>query len=224
MAKQPKPQSRSPKASAESASVRPPADRPGRSAQPASGSPTTTPRRSTYFEAVALYERGLEALQRHEYQQAAAILESVLRQFPEEKELHERVRLYLNICQRQATPKVTDPQTIDERLYAATLAINGGQYDQAIAHLRLVRDEDPDNDHALYMLAVAHAQRDEHAEAVAHLERAIALNPENRGLARTDPDLEPLRDDDSVRAALDAPPSAPRSPQTRRPFKARSAR
>ena len=44
---------------------------------------------------------------------------------------------------------------------AATLAINGGRYDQAIAHLRLVRDEDPDNDHALYMLAVAHAQRGE---------------------------------------------------------------
>ena len=30
------------------------------------------------------------------------------------------------------------------------------------------------------MLAVAHAQRGEHAEAIAHLERAIAVNPENR--------------------------------------------
>src|SRR5436190_12863236 len=188
--------------------------------------PSAPQRRSTYFEAVALYERGLEALQRHAYQEAANLLESVLRQYPEEKELHERVRLYLNICQRQATQREAAPQTIDERLYAATLAINGGQYDQAIAHLRLVRDEDPDNDHALYMLAVAHAQRDEPAEAVAHLERAIALNPENRALARTDPDLEPLRDDDSCRAELEAPPSAPRSisPDRRRPFKARTAR
>ena len=72
-----------------------------------------------------------------------------------------------------------------------------------------MRDEDPDNDHALYMLAVAHAQRDEHAEAVAHLERAIALNPENRALARHDPDLEPLRDDDAFRAALEAPLDVP---------------
>ena len=179
-------------------------------------------RRSTYFEAVALYERGLEALQRHAYQQAANLLESVLRQYPEERELHERVRLYLNICQRQATQREAAPQTIDERLYAATLSINGGQYDQAIAHLRLVRDEDPDNDHALYMLAVAHAQRDEHAEAVAHLERAIALNPENRALARTDPDLEPLRDDEAFRAALETPAGS--RPALRRPFKTRSAR
>ena len=169
-----------------------------------------------------MYERGLEALQRHDYSAAADLFESVLRQYPEEKELHERVRLYLNICQRQAAPREEMPQTIDERLYAATLAINGGRYDQAIAHLRLVRDEDPDNDHALYMLAVAHAQRDEPAEAVAHLERAIALNPENRALARTDPDLEPLRDDDAFRAALDAPASA--RGDRRKPLKTRSAR
>ena len=183
-------------------------------------------RRSTYFEAVALYERGLELLQRHAYREAADAFESVLRQYPEEKELHERVRQYLNICQRQTTPRETAPRTIDERLYAATLAINTGQYDQAIAHLRLVRDEDPDNDHALYMLAVAHAQRDEHAEAVAHLERAIALNGENRALARNDPDLEPLRDDESFRAALEAPPVSPpvRPPDRRRPTKGRTAR
>ena len=165
--------------------------------------------------------RGVEALQNHQYQQAASLLESVLRQYPEEKELHERVRLYLNICQRQARRLEAAPQTIDERLYAATIAINGGLYDQAIAHLRLVRDEDPDNDHAIYMLAVAHAQRGEHAEAVAHLERAIALNPENRALARHDPDLEPLRTDDAIRAALDAPAARPVS---RRPLKTRSAR
>ena len=191
---------------------------------PATSTPgsSQTPRRSTHIEAVALYERGLDALQRHAYAEAANLLESVLRQYPEERDLHERVRLYLNICQRQATQREAAPQTIDERLYAATLSINGGKYDEAIAHLRLVRDEDPDNDHAIYMLAVAHAQRDEHAEAVAHLERAIALNPENRALARNDPDLEPLRDDDAFRAALEA--SSGSRPLARRPLKTRSAR
>ena len=172
-----------------------------------------------------MYERGLAAIQRHDYHDAIDQLESVLRLYPEEKELHERVRLYLNICQRAAKPRETTPQTIEERLFASTLAINGGKYDEAISHLRLVRDEDPDNDHALYMLAVAHAQRGEHAEAIAHLERAIALNPENRALARRDPDLEPLRDDDAFRTALDTPPAAPsRLDPRRRPFRSKSAR
>jgi outer membrane protein assembly factor BamD (BamD/ComL family) len=177
---------------------------------------------TAYFAAVALYEKGLEALQRHEYERAVSLLESVLEQYPEEKELHERVRLYLSICARQAAPPEAAPQTVEERLYAATLAINGGKYDEAISQLRLVRDEDPDNDHALYMLAVAHAQRGEHAESIAHLERAIALNPENRALARRDADLEPIRDDDSFRGALDA--AQPFGPGRRRPIKVRSSR
>lgn len=202
---QPRPKGQPPAASPGKA----PAATDRRSAEPLSRPQTQAvgpTRRSTYVEAVALYEQGLEALQRHEYGRATQLLESVLVRYPEEKELHERVHLYLNICRRQATPKDAGPQTVDERLYAATLAVNGGQYDQAISHLRLVRDEDPDNDYAIYMLAVAHAQRGEHAEALAHLERAIALNPENRALARRDPDLEMLRDDESFQATLDAEP------------------
>src|SRR5262249_2809251 len=227
MAKQRRPPLRPGKPSAEPsvARVTSPDDPPSARSQAPPVQQSAPQRRSTYFEAVAIYERGLEALQRHAYAEATSLLESVLRLYPDEKELHERVRLYLNICARQATHREAAPQTIDERLYAATLAINGGQYDQAIAHLRLVRDEDPDNDHALYMLAVAHAQRDEHAEAVAHLERAIALNPENRGLARSDPDLEPLHDDEAFRAALEAPPSPPKpADPKRRPVRTKTGR
>lgn len=235
MAKRPQPKSKrhsKTTAHTDHATLRAAAGRRGTPASPSPAPPApppqltsaSPPRRSTYFEAVALYERGLEALQRHEYQTAVDLLESVLRLYPEEKELHERVRLYLNVCQRQAAPREASPQTVEERLYAATLAINGGRYDEAIKHLHLVRDEDPDNDHALYALAVAHAQRGEHAEAIAHLERAIALNPENRALARREPDLEPLRNDEAFRAALDAPSSPSRAVERRRPARSKSAR
>ena len=191
-----------------------------------SSSNSASPKRSTDTDAVALFERGLDALQRHDYPGAIDLLESVLKKYPDERELHERVRLYLVICRRQAVPRQATPRTIDERLYASTLALNGGRYDEAISHLRLVRDEDPDNDYALYMLAVAHTQRGEHAEAIAHLERAIALNPENRALARRDADLEPLRQDESFRATLDAAPAtnAPPRLDRRRPIRPKSGR
>jgi tetratricopeptide (TPR) repeat protein len=195
MAKQrPQPKSKTPPASS------PVAASPG-AGVPASAGPA---RRANYADAVALYEKGMEAMQRHDYNKALEVFETVLTSFPDERELHERVRLYLNVCRRHATPKAAAPQTVQERLYASTLALNGGRYDEAISHLRLVRDEDPDNDHALYMLAVAHAQRGEHAESIAHLERAIALNPENRALARRDSDLDPLHDDDAFHNALNA--------------------
>ena len=225
MAKQRRPQTRSSRAlSGSSRQPQPPGAAAPVPAEVAADPPAPKPpeRRSTYVDAVALYEQGLERLQRHDYSGAAESLESVLRLYPEEKELHERVRLYLNICRKQASNNEAVPQTIEERLYASTLALNGGRYDEAISHLRLVRDEDPDNDHALYMLAVAHAQRGELAEAVAHVERAIAMNPENRALARTDPDLDPLRGDEAFTAALEAPPML--RAERRRPVRPRSAR
>jgi len=161
--------------------------------------------RPGHLEAVALYEEGVAALQAHEYSRASSLLRSVLSRYPEERELHERVRLYLNVCERHMAPRAASPSTPEERVFAATLAVNAGNYDEALEHLRMASTESPDDDHALYMLASVLALRDHADEAVPFLLRAIELNPDNRSLARHDPDLEVLRQFDSVRTVLDAP-------------------
>ena len=146
----------------------------------------------------------MAALQAHEFSRAAAVLRSVLSRYPEERELHERVRLYLNVCERHITPRPASPRTADERVFAATLAVNAGNYDEALEHLRAASSQDPEHDHALYMLASVLALRDEIEEAVPLLLRAIDLNPDNRSRARHDPDLDALREFASIRTALEA--------------------
>jgi tetratricopeptide (TPR) repeat protein len=168
----------------------------------ASGAPI--PPRSGHLDAVSVYEEGVAALQAHEFSRASALLRSVLSLYPEERELHERVRLYLNICERHMAPQIASPSTPQERVFAATLAVNAGNYAEAIEHLRAASSEDPEHDHALYMLASVLALQDEVEEAVPLLLRAIDLNPDNRARARHDPDLDALREVDSVRAALEA--------------------
>ena len=164
--------------------------------------------RAGHVEAVSLYEEGLAALQAHEFSRASAVLRSVLSRYPEERELHERVHLYLNVCDRHMTPRAVSPSTPEERVFAATLAVNAGNYDEALEHLRTASAEAPEHDHALYMLASVLTLRDQMDAAVPLLLRAIELNPDNRTLARHDPDLEPLRQFESVRAALEATGSA----------------
>jgi len=161
-----------------------------------------------HVEAVGLYEQGVAALQAHDYARASSILRSVLSRYPGERELHERVHLYLNICDRHMAPRAASPSTPEERVFAATLAINSGSYDDALAHLRRATSESPDHDHAWYMLASVLALREETDQAVQVLLRAIELNPENRAMARHDPDLEHLREHDAVRTALEAHPVA----------------
>ena len=151
-------------------------------------------RSDAHDEAVHAYERGVEALQRRDYDRAAQLLESVIDRYPDEKELHERVRLYLNVCRRQAAPPDRTPQTLEERVYAATLAINAGAYENGLTQLRLAVEADPSNDHVHYMLAVVQALRRDFASSLAHLQRAVELNPENRFLALQDADLAGLRE------------------------------
>lgn len=160
--------------------------------------------RPEYLEAVALYEQGVAALQAHEYARASSALRAVLSRYPAERALHERVRLYLNVCDRHMAPRAASPSTPEERVFAATLALNAGNLEEALDHLRTASKEAPDHDHALYMLASVLAQRNEVDAAVPVLLRAIELNADNRAMARHDPDLEPLRQYDNVRAALES--------------------
>jgi tetratricopeptide (TPR) repeat protein len=181
--------------------------------QPAAASPA--PRKPAYYEAIALYESGVRGLQRHDYDGAATAFRSVLERYPEERELHERARLYLRVCERETARRPAAPQTPQERVYAATVALNAGDHAGALDHLNRALEESPDNDHAHYMMAVTLSSRGQIDEALEHLRQAIGLNPENRALARQDPDLDGLRDHDSFREVLDTP-AARRRPRPRR--------
>jgi tetratricopeptide (TPR) repeat protein len=153
-----------------------------------------------------MYERGLQALQRRDFAASAAALRNVIERYPDERELLERARLYLKVCERELEPKEPTPKTADEWVYAATVAQNSGDTASATRHLQRALQEDPRHDHAHYMMAAASAQRRDTATALEHLRRAIALNGENRSRARQDADFDSLREEPSFRAALEPPP------------------
>jgi tetratricopeptide (TPR) repeat protein len=174
-------------------------------------------RKPGFYEAVAIYERGVQALQRHDFEGAAGFFRAVLERYPEERELLERARLYLRVCERETERRQPAPKTPAERVYAATVALNSGDHAAALDHLQRALSDDPDSDHAHYIMAVALGGRQRADEAIEHLRQAIALNPENRSLAKQDPDLESLRDHPRFKDAFDtAPASNRRRPAARR--------
>jgi tetratricopeptide (TPR) repeat protein len=172
--------------------------------------PPPPPRKPGFYEAVAIYERGVQALQRHDFGGAANYFRSVQERYPEERELLERARLYLRVCERETLRQPAEAKTPAERVYAATVALNSGDHNGALDHLQRALGEDPESDHAHYIMAVALGMRNRPDEALDHLQQAIALNPENRGLAKQDPDLDSIRAHNRFRDALDTPPAANR--------------
>ena len=160
----------------------------------------------SHERAVETFERGFKALQQRQYDRAASALRAVLAGFPDEKEMQERARVYLSICDRQAAG-AGRPRSFEERMNAATVAINRGAFDDAVRLLRDLESDNAQSDHVQYLLTVALTSTGDVDKALSHLRRAIELNPENRFLSTADVDLEPLRQHSAFLAALDPPSS-----------------
>jgi tetratricopeptide (TPR) repeat protein len=171
---------------------------------------------SAHGQAVDLFERGFQALQQRQFGRAAELLASVVNDFADEKELQERARVFLAICERQVGVRDPKPRSFEERLNAATITVNRGAFAEGLTLFRKLEAEDPNNDHVQYMLSVTCASLGEIQQALAHLHQAIELAPENRIRAAQDPDLEPLRQDPGFAAVAEALPRRRRTAAKKR--------
>ncbi len=143
--------------------------------------------------ALVEFESALRAMQQHDYQKAAARLRSLLTSFPSERPLMDRVRVYLDFCEREIRRKPAPPETIEERLTSATAALNNGEEHTAEKLVRGVLKESPDHDLALYLLAAVRARLGDSDGALDLLRKAVRVSPDISAQARHDADFEPLR-------------------------------
>lgn len=167
----------------------------GAPARPAESLAPGTPGPSP--EALSLFQRGMESLQRHSYAEAATAFQAIVMGFAGERALLDRARLYLDLCQREINKRPAAPRTIEERLTAATAALNNSDDELAEELTRSVLGDDPKHDLALYLLAAVLARRGNIADALDFLGKAIALSPEASAHARADDDFTVLHDEEA---------------------------
>jgi tetratricopeptide (TPR) repeat protein len=141
----------------------------------------------------------MESMQRHEYADAATGFRTLLDRFPGERALLDRSRSYLEICERELRKRPASPRTIEERLTAATAALNNGDLTRAEGLAHSVLGDDPRQDLAIYILAALEARRGRAEAALGRLREAIALSPEASAQARFDSDFESLFEDETFR-------------------------
>jgi hypothetical protein len=147
----------------------------------------------------------MQALQRHAYAEAADLYRAIVSGFPAEGALCERSNVYLSLCERELRRQPAAPKTVEERLTAATAALNDDDDAGAERLARSVLEDVPQHDLALYLLAAIEARRGEMDGALQLLERAIAVSPEIRAQARHDVDFEDLRDLEAFRQLIEIP-------------------
>jgi tetratricopeptide (TPR) repeat protein len=196
--------------------------RPGPAKPPAKSYPPLPPVAAPAAEGVARFEQAMAALHRHDFRNASQFFTDILSSFPAERALLDRARVYLDLCRREMARRPAEPRTIEERLTAATAALNNGNEALAESLARGVLADDPRHDLALYLLASVEARRGGIDQALSYLGQAIAISPEARAQARHEPDFESLRNLDAFRELTEIPPATPSG--TRRPRRGRPER
>ena len=161
-------------------------------------------REEKHSKAVSLYEKALDFLQRRNFGRAANQFEKLVNEFPEEIDLNERSQRYLQVCGRQQI-EVLAPNTVEERVYAATLALNAGDEQGALNQLEAAEADAAEREEVQYLLAVVHATSGNKEAAVNYLRQAIELNPDNRFLARHEASFDVFQEDDVVQQLLASP-------------------
>lgn len=166
-----------------------------------------------------MFETAIAALQRHRYSEAAQQFRSLLSRFPGERALLDRARAYLDHCDRELARQPAPPETIEERLTAATAALNNDDDARAEALARAVLSEEPRQDLGLYLMAAIAARRGSADAALSYLERAIAVSPEASAQARFDDDFVSLRSSETFKRLTEPPHHA--TPSGRRQRRSR---
>ncbi len=139
------------------------------------------------------YDRGVAALQKKRLDEAERHFVDLIQKYPEERELVDRARVYLTVCERQRRdprPALTEPEDF---YYAAVLEKNRGNLAEAIEHLRRAARKNGDG-RVDFLLACCYAQQGELETALGHLQKAIEEDQRHRVLARHDRDFDPVRE------------------------------
>jgi len=141
------------------------------------------------------YEKGAAALQKKKFEEAEKHFRALLDGFGDEKELADRARLYLAVCQRRTrtAPARAVAETGDDGYYAALLEKNRKNFQAAIDQLKKSVGKSGDG-RVSYLMACCFALMNDVEGALGALERAISEDEGNRALARRDPDFEAVRD------------------------------
>jgi len=137
------------------------------------------------------FEHAVSLVYKQEYDKARGELKPLAEKYPQDRELVDRVRIYLSVCEAR-TQKAPRGEAADPYLQAL-LQYNEGEYEEALKLLDKANRGNPNDARALYLTACAHLAHGEREDGLKLLQESIRIDASNRYRALNDPDLEEIR-------------------------------
>jgi tetratricopeptide (TPR) repeat protein len=155
-----------------------------------------TPRYSESYErALKAYAGGIALIQKRDFSGASEVFASIITNFSDEREISDRARHYVSICQEKLHPKTPSPASVEDHFHLGVFYLNRADWEKALKEFEKALAKDPKSDMVHYGIASAHALSGDKGRAVGALQESIRLNEKNRIYAQNDPDFDRIRDE-----------------------------
>jgi tetratricopeptide (TPR) repeat protein len=146
--------------------------------------------------ALELFEKAVKALGKKDFERARDLLETLIDEHGQERELVEKARAYRAVCERAQEKRPNfRPKGFDDLLNYGVYLHNRGEFVDALKYLQQAAEIHPRNEHVLYCLAAAFSRSGDTTGALKALRSAIGVSASNRAQAKSDSDFDPIRED-----------------------------
>jgi tetratricopeptide (TPR) repeat protein len=152
-----------------------------------------TPDEIAHQNALSRFESGLQLFGQNQFSKARSIFERLAENSA--RELAERARVYVRICDQRLSHAAVPLKTVDDYYNYAVGLTNQGKFEEAEQYLRKALKLAPKADYLYYALATTFALREDLEGSLENLRKAIELDERNRFQAQNDSDFAGLLED-----------------------------
>ena len=154
-------------------------------------------KKDEYQKGLAAYAEAMKEFRKGKDGKALETLKTFIEKFPGERELVDRARIYVAICEaRLRGDKDAAPlKTADDYYRHGIYKTNIGELEDAQKLLEKALKMSPDEGRIHYALADLHCLQGQTEPSLEYLRKAIQIDKQFRILAQNEIDFEPLWDD-----------------------------
>ena len=152
-------------------------------------------KKDEYEKALSAYSQAMKSFHKGDYKKADELFKAFLDKHGSERELIDRVQIYLNVCETRQSKEEVQLKTFDDFYHYGVFKTNHGHYEEALKLLEKAREMKPKEGKILYLMADIHCLKGDNEKCLEHLKKAIQLDKYFSILARNEKDFESLWED-----------------------------
>ena len=149
----------------------------------------------SYEKALSAYGQAVKAFRRGDCKKAIEYFDAIIEKYPTEREIVDRVRLYMKICEDKAKKDTIALKDFEDYYEMGVYKLNKGEYEEALKLFQKALEKNSDEGKILYLIGKTHYFMGDADKFLDNLKSAIHVDKTFKVFAQNDLDIENIKDD-----------------------------